>query len=138
MPRTPSPAAATSNPSADDNTPDPVMDEHTMPAAPAGLLAKASWGVVVVDRRYDVQSSNPAARRLLGIYQDAVGEDIVHLARGVPSAPLRAAIDAAFRDALPARVEKVVPVILPRGRAALSTSPASRARRAPRAARWRR
>jgi two-component system CheB/CheR fusion protein len=60
------------------------------------VLTELPIGVVVVDRRYDVQSINIAARRLLGIYGAAIGEDLVHLARDLPSQPLRALIDAAF------------------------------------------
>ncbi len=54
-------------------------------------------GIVVVDRRYDIQSINSAARRLLGINQPAVGDDFLHLAQSLPQRPLRAAIDAALR-----------------------------------------
>src|SRR5262249_57966656 len=41
-------------------------------------------GVVVVDRRYDVQTINSAALRLLGIYKAAQGEDLIHLTRSIP------------------------------------------------------
>jgi len=105
----------TSNPAADGAALDLVMDERTMPAAPADLLAEIPWGVVVVDRRYDIQSINRAARHLLGIYRKAVGEDLIHLAPNAPAAPLRAAIDTAFRDAAPTRVEEIMPVTLATG-----------------------
>ncbi len=59
-------------------------------------------GVVVVDRHYDVQIINAAAYRLLSIYRAAVGEDLLHRAECVPTAPLRAAIEAAFQRARPA------------------------------------
>jgi two-component system CheB/CheR fusion protein len=52
---------------------------------------------VTVDRHYDIQSINNAARRLLGIHGSAIGEDFVHLAEGLRSAELRQAIDQAFR-----------------------------------------
>jgi two-component system CheB/CheR fusion protein len=55
-------------------------------------------GVVVVDRHYDIQAINLAARRVFSIHSTAVGEDLVHLAQAVPSTPLRSAIDAAFRE----------------------------------------
>jgi two-component system CheB/CheR fusion protein len=58
-------------------------------------------GVVVVDRRYDIQLLNNAARRLLGLHGMAIGEDLIHLLRGVPAAKLRAAIDAAFQPGAP-------------------------------------
>jgi two-component system CheB/CheR fusion protein len=55
-------------------------------------------GVVVVDRHYDIQAINLAARRVFSIHSTAVGEDLVHLAQTVPSTPLRNALDAAFRE----------------------------------------
>ena len=61
------------------------------------LLLRLPVGIVVVDRRYDVRRLNSEARRLLGIHGEAMGEDILHLARRAPSQPLRAAIDAALR-----------------------------------------
>ena len=54
-------------------------------------------GVALVDRHYDIQWINNAARRSLGIRASAVGEDLIHLARGVPSQDLRVLIDAALR-----------------------------------------
>ena len=59
-------------------------------------------GVVVVDRNYDVQAINDAAYTLLEISRMAIGRDLLHLASRVPTKPLRAAIDAAFR-ALPSQ-----------------------------------
>lgn len=61
------------------------------------LILGLSIGVVVVDRRYDVHAINGVAHRLLDIFRPAAGEDIIHLAERVPSAPLRSIIDAAFR-----------------------------------------
>jgi two-component system CheB/CheR fusion protein len=60
------------------------------------LLLDLPIGVVVVDRRYDVQAINAAARRLLSVHSTAVGEDLVHLARRVPADRLRGVIDRAF------------------------------------------
>jgi len=89
----------------------PVMGEDRRALSGAvDLLDDVPWGVVVVNPRYDIQSINRAARHLLGIYRDAVGDDFIHLALHVPSTALRAAIDAAFRDAAPSRIEGVVPV----------------------------
>ncbi len=73
-----------------------------------GALSGFPLGAVVVDRRYDIRAINDAALDLLAIHQAAVGEDIIHLAQGVPSAPLRAAIDAAFDGASPASVDEAV------------------------------
>jgi two-component system CheB/CheR fusion protein len=65
------------------------------------LVLELPIGVVVVDRQYDVETINAAAHRLLGIFRSAVGKDLIHLAANVPSGPLRAAIDAAFRAVSP-------------------------------------
>lgn len=62
------------------------------------LLNFLPVGVVVVDRHYDVQAINAAARRLLSIRGMAVGEDLLHAAHGIPYAEVRSAIDAAFKD----------------------------------------
>jgi len=62
------------------------------------LLNALPVGVVVVDRRYDVQAINAAARRLLSIRGAAVGEDLLHAVHGVPYAEVRDAIDSSFRD----------------------------------------
>jgi PAS domain-containing protein len=50
--------------------------------------------VLVVDRHYDIQTLNPAARRLLGIHGPGLGEDLLHLTERLPAPGLRAAIDA--------------------------------------------
>jgi two-component system, chemotaxis family, CheB/CheR fusion protein len=50
-------------------------------------------GVVVIDRRYDIQSINGEARRLLGIHSTAIGEDFIHLIRGLDANEVRSAID---------------------------------------------
>lgn len=56
-------------------------------------------GIVVVDRRYDIQTINSVALRMLGIYTAAQGEDLIHLVRTIPGDSLRVAIDAAFQSA---------------------------------------
>jgi two-component system CheB/CheR fusion protein len=61
------------------------------------LVQYLPFGVAVVDRRYDIQTINTAARQLLGIHGPAIGEDLIHLAEGVSTPPLRQAIDDAFR-----------------------------------------
>ncbi len=60
------------------------------------LLFDAAVGVVVVDRHYDIQAINSGAREMLGIFDEAVGKDLIHLAAYVPGTVLRATIDAAF------------------------------------------
>lgn len=67
-------------------------------------------GVVVVDRRYDVQSINRAAYDLLGIERSAIGEDLLHLAERVDTRTLRQLIDSALRVDAETPVEGVVAV----------------------------
>ncbi|MEJ7654813.1 MAG: CheR family methyltransferase [Chloroflexia bacterium] len=64
----------------------------------AGYLLRLPIGVLVVNRQYDIQTINTAARRLLKIPGVAVGEDLLHLARDLPYEAVRAAIDAAIRE----------------------------------------
>jgi two-component system CheB/CheR fusion protein len=63
-----------------------------------GLVDQLPVGIVVVDRRYDIQDLNAAARTLLSIRGAAVGEDLLHAVQGIPYAEVRGAIDSAFRD----------------------------------------
>jgi two-component system CheB/CheR fusion protein len=58
------------------------------------LLRALPWGAIEVDRHYDIQTINPAARRLLGIHGPGLGEDLLHLTERLPAPGLRAAIDA--------------------------------------------
>jgi two-component system CheB/CheR fusion protein len=60
------------------------------------LAARLPFGVVIVDRRYQVHALNSAALHLLDIYRPAVGGDLIHLAERVPRAALRRIIDAIF------------------------------------------
>ncbi|HEX8037214.1 MAG TPA: CheR family methyltransferase [Ktedonobacterales bacterium] len=61
------------------------------------LLLMLPVGVVMVDRHYDIQIINSAARHLLSIHGSAIGEDLIHLVQNLPQARLRNAIDTAFR-----------------------------------------
>ncbi|HEX5165102.1 MAG TPA: CheR family methyltransferase [Thermomicrobiales bacterium] len=61
------------------------------------ILLRMPVGVVVVNQRHDIQMINVAARRLLGIHSEAIGEDLIRLVQYVPLLPLRNAIDDAFR-----------------------------------------
>jgi two-component system CheB/CheR fusion protein len=72
---------------------------HTPAAAmAAGVVQQLPLGVVVVDRRYQIQLINSVARRLLGVHRAAMGEDLIHLVQHVPLLPLREAINDAFRS----------------------------------------
>jgi two-component system CheB/CheR fusion protein len=71
------------------------------------LLLKLPIGVVVVDARYDIQEINGAARRLLGIYQSAIGEDLIHLATNLPPRVLRSGIDQTIENQEPTILDEV-------------------------------
>ncbi len=64
------------------------------------FLFDSHLGVVVVDRNYDILTINHAARSMLGIHGQGIGDDLVHLA-ALPSNELKAALDAAFRNEMP-------------------------------------
>ncbi len=68
-----------------------------------GLLGQLPLGALVVNRRYDIQAINSAARRLLSVHGVALGEDLLHLVREIPYGDVRGAIDAALRDGNTAR-----------------------------------
>ena len=70
-------------------------------------LLRLPTGVVVVDRRYDIQEINGAARRLLGIHGAALGDDLIHVAQGLPGRELRGAIDGAFQGHAPVALAEV-------------------------------
>jgi two-component system, chemotaxis family, CheB/CheR fusion protein len=91
-------------------TPQSLPDLQLFSTPEEDILSQLPVGVVVVDRRYDIQTINSAAQRLLSIYGAALGEDLIHLAQTVPAAPLRAAIDAAFEGAAPRSIDDVVTV----------------------------
>lgn len=71
------------------------------------LLLRVPVGVVIVDRRYDIQMINSAARRFLSIHTPAIGEDLIHIVRGVPQTRLREAIDQTFRNGEPVTIEEI-------------------------------
>jgi two-component system CheB/CheR fusion protein len=78
------------------------------------LLLRLPVGIAVVDRRYDIQSINTSARRMLAIHTPAIGDDLVHLLPDPVSGDVRAAIDAAFRGEVGgATIE--VPTAVPTG-----------------------
>jgi two-component system CheB/CheR fusion protein len=83
---------------------------RTPPDKWGSLMYNLPIGVVVVDRRYDIQIINAAAQTLMDIHRSAIGEDLLHLAEHIPTRPLRAIIDAVLRGE-PAPIEgDVVPV----------------------------
>jgi len=71
------------------------------------FLLRLPIGIVVVDRRYDIQMINSAARLYLSIHSAAIGEDLIHIAQGIPQQRLRTAVDTAFRTGAPSVLEEV-------------------------------
>lgn len=61
------------------------------------FLFECEIGAVLVDRNYDIQTINQTARQLLGIHGQGVGEDLIHLASGIPAGVLKGALDDALR-----------------------------------------
>ena len=74
------------------------------------LIFNLPIGIVVVDRRYDVQSINRAAYDLMGIERSAIGEDLLHLAERVDSRALRQLIDTTLRAETEMPVEGIVTI----------------------------
>jgi two-component system CheB/CheR fusion protein len=66
---------------------------HTTGARAEEVVRRLPVGVAIVDRDYDVEVINGAARELLGIHGLALGQDLIHLAQRIPSTALRTAID---------------------------------------------
>lgn len=64
------------------------------------FLFESDIGIAVVDRHYDIVTINQAARKLLGIASQGIGDDLIHLAQ-LHASDLKAELDAAFRGELP-------------------------------------
>lgn len=89
----------------------PGPARHEPPSVPnlnESALLKLPIGAIVVDRRYDIQAINGAARRFLGIHGPARGEDLIHIARVAMSQRLREAIDQTFRAKTTSVLEECV------------------------------
>lgn len=84
-------------------TPQPPVParEQTYGLRTDAILFDLPVGVVVVDRRYDIQYINDAARSFLGIHGIAMGEDVIHLAQTVSAGELRAMIDRTLAGEAP-------------------------------------
>ncbi|HKU80767.1 MAG TPA: PAS domain-containing protein, partial [Candidatus Tumulicola sp.] len=65
------------------------------------FLFNSPIGIAVVDRDYDIQAINQAARSFLGIYGQGIGEDLIHLSAEIAPGELKRALDTAFRSELP-------------------------------------
>jgi two-component system CheB/CheR fusion protein len=79
------------------------------------LLLNLPIGVIVVNQRYDVQEINGAARRLLAVFQSAIGEDLVHLAGNLPPRVLRPAIDQTIQTQEPVIIDEIAMEARPSG-----------------------
>jgi two-component system CheB/CheR fusion protein len=67
------------------------------------FVLESPIGIVAVDRNYDIQTINQAARHILGIHAQAVGEDLIHLLTGATANAIKSGIDEAFHNgSLPA------------------------------------
>jgi len=71
------------------------------------ILRQLPDGIALLDRRYDIEFINGAARRLLGIHGVALGQDFIHLARRIPSGSLRSAIDSVLRGDGPIQIDRM-------------------------------
>ena len=89
-------------------SPEPQLERHRTSTLEEGVLGQLPVGVVVVDRKYDIQAINNTARDLLSIHGVAVGEDFLHLLQSAPYSEVKRAIDAAFRDGEYARTAEFV------------------------------
>jgi two-component system CheB/CheR fusion protein len=88
----------------------PTPDQRRIPTSHDTLgayLLNTPLGLVVVDRRYDIQAINVAARRQLNIHGPAIGDDLIHLTTILPADAMRAAIDGALRDGTPTSLDEV-------------------------------
>lgn len=68
-----------------------------------GILYALPYGLVVVDRSYDIQYINAEAGRLLGIHTTALGQDLIHLVQRYEPVEIRRVIDEAMRSDAPSR-----------------------------------
>ncbi|MBV9408040.1 MAG: PAS domain-containing protein [Candidatus Eremiobacteraeota bacterium] len=62
----------------------------------AAVLLESSIGLVLVDRRYDIEAINAAARGFLNVHGIGIGEDLIHAISGISAAEVRASVDAAL------------------------------------------
>lgn len=62
------------------------------------MLHRLPFGVVVVDRAYDIQEINGEARRLFGIHTTALRQDLIHLVQQIDAMQLRRLIDTAVQS----------------------------------------
>ena len=71
-----------------------------------GAWLKMPVAITVVDRHYDIQSINSLARRYFSVHGPGIGDDLLHLAQGIPHNSLRGAIDHVLRTGAPATIDE--------------------------------
>lgn len=80
---------------------DPQSPSFGVPANtisyPSLLVGMQKAGVVIVDRNYDIRWINKAARQLLSIHGEGLGDDIVHQVPAAIAEKIREALDAGLR-----------------------------------------
>lgn len=84
----------------------PIEQEVATPSQELGqlqlfnelLLRFLPFGMIVIDRSYQLLTANAVARRLLGVHDIINARDFLHAARGIPYYEVRNAIDTVFRD----------------------------------------
>ena len=83
--------------------PAPTRDSQRLRTAWQGdsLLLAVSFGLVVVDRSYDIQYINSEARRLLGIHASAIEQDLIHAIQYFDPMAVRRVVDAVFDGETP-------------------------------------
>jgi two-component system, chemotaxis family, CheB/CheR fusion protein len=87
---------------------EPQIERQRTSILEEGFLNQLPVGVVVVDRKYDIQAINNTARQLLSIHSVAIGEDFLHLLQSASYSEIRRAIDAAFRNGEHAHIAEFV------------------------------
>jgi two-component system CheB/CheR fusion protein len=71
------------------------LSSRTTLGMPDQLLLGLPFGVIVVDRNYDIQYLNSEMRRLFGIHSTALDQDFIHLIRHFDAVAVRTLIDEA-------------------------------------------
>lgn len=61
------------------------------------------YGLVIVDRRYDIHSINAEARRIFGVHTSALDQDLIHLVQFFNPIEVRKVVDETFVTGAPVR-----------------------------------
>ena len=88
--------------------PQPPKEAPHIRSISEAFLRRIPVGLVVVNRQYDIQTINSTARAYLAIHGSAIGEDVVHLAQGIPDKLLLSTLSRAFQSGEPTSIDEVV------------------------------